>query len=137
MKKSWFDDIVVIVVFLLVITTFIPFGYTAVKTFEFDRARAEGFVAFIVNSNSNIEEEQAVETCDGSGFITHGDGHKTPCPGCNKCQSGQVSPSLTETQPTQNLKKKDFFRDSSKKNSTIPSRAAQSYGSKYWEKRGW
>lgn len=25
--------------------------------------------------------------CDGSGWITHGDGHKTPCPGCDACES--------------------------------------------------
>ena len=24
--------------------------------------------------------------CDGSGWITHGDGHKTPCPGCDACK---------------------------------------------------
>lgn len=27
------------------------------------------------------------EKCDGSGWITHGDGHKTECPGCSACQS--------------------------------------------------
>ena len=26
------------------------------------------------------------ELCDGSGFITHGDGHRTKCPGCKACQ---------------------------------------------------
>lgn len=110
MKKSWFNEIVSVVVFLLILTTFIPYGHSAVKIFEFDRARAEGFVAFIVNSYSNSEEEQAVETCDGSGFITHGDGHKTPCPGCSKCQSGQAAPPLAVKEPTQSLKKKIFPR---------------------------
>ena len=120
MKKSWFDDIVSTVVFLLLVTTFIPFGYSAPKIFKFDRARAEGFVAFIVNSYSTVEEEETVEMCDGSGFITHGDGHKTPCPGCDKCQSGQISPPVQEDnttavvepeiiiEPTQSVKKKDF-----------------------------
>lgn len=29
--------------------------------------------------------------CDGSGWITHGDGNKTKCPGCQKCQNvGEV-----------------------------------------------
>lgn len=26
------------------------------------------------------------ELCDGSGFIVHGDGHRTPCPGCKACK---------------------------------------------------
>lgn len=29
------------------------------------------------------------ELCDGSGWITHGDGHKTECPGCDACQDNQ------------------------------------------------
>ena len=31
-------------------------------------------------------EEVVEEKCDGSGWITHGDGHKTECPGCSACQ---------------------------------------------------
>lgn len=34
--------------------------------------------------------------CNGTGFITHGDGHKTPCPnypGCTK-GTGQVAPEI-------------------------------------------
>lgn len=26
--------------------------------------------------------------CGGTGFITHGDGHRTPCPGCEDCKTG-------------------------------------------------
>lgn len=29
------------------------------------------------------------EKCDGSGFITHGDGHRTPCPGCENCRKSE------------------------------------------------
>lgn len=33
-----------------------------------------------------IEPAEIIEDqCDGSGWITHGDGHKTECPGCSKC----------------------------------------------------
>jgi len=31
------------------------------------------------------EEDEVEELCDGSGWIVHGDGHKTPCPGCKAC----------------------------------------------------
>lgn len=34
-------------------------------------------------------EESDEEICDGSGFITHGDGHRTPCPGCKACQKNE------------------------------------------------
>jgi len=39
--------------------------------------------------------------CKGTGFITHGDGHKTPCPnypGCTK-GTGQVAPKVTVELP--------------------------------------
>ena len=31
-------------------------------------------------------EDIVEEKCDGSGWITHGDGHKTECPGCSACE---------------------------------------------------
>lgn len=31
------------------------------------------------------DEEEDEELCDGSGWVVHGDGHKTPCPGCKAC----------------------------------------------------
>ena len=34
------------------------------------------------------------ELCDGSGWITHGDGHKTECPGCKACKN-KVRPEKT------------------------------------------
>lgn len=35
-----------------------------------------------VKTPDNVDEE----LCDGSGFIIHGDGHKTQCPGCKACK---------------------------------------------------
>ena len=32
------------------------------------------------------DEDTVEEKCDGSGWITHGDGHKTECPGCSACE---------------------------------------------------
>ena len=43
------------------------------------------------------------EQCDGSGWITHGDGHKTECPGCTACQNSEPKPetqSSTRCDPT-------------------------------------
>jgi len=34
-------------------------------------------------------DDDEAQECDGSGFITHGDGHKTPCPGCKNCEKGE------------------------------------------------
>lgn len=36
------------------------------------------------------EDDENAELCDGSGWITHGDGHKTACPGCNSCKPSAV-----------------------------------------------
>jgi thiol-disulfide isomerase/thioredoxin len=43
-------------------------------------------LAKIVMVNDTPEEVVVEEMCDGSGWITHGDGHKTKCPGCSACQ---------------------------------------------------
>ena len=99
MKKSIVDYIIILVVVLLFATTFIPIGVSVANGFNFDRGRAEGFVAFIVNSFVE-QEESEIQKCDGSGFITHGDGHKTPCPGCENCQTtGELPPEEWSTEP--------------------------------------
>lgn len=36
------------------------------------------------------DEDDKIE-CDGSGWITHGDGHKTKCEGCKNCGKGETS----------------------------------------------
>ena len=43
-------------------------------------------MAYFIMELENSKDEVADEECDGSGWITHGDGHKTPCPGCGKCK---------------------------------------------------
>lgn len=35
--------------------------------------------------------DETEDGCDGSGWITHGDGHRTPCPGCGKCNPNKTS----------------------------------------------
>ena len=53
---------------------------------EFDHARNEGYVAFIVNEVEHQaplphpDPDPAKCACKGTGTITHGDGHTTPCP---------------------------------------------------------
>jgi len=65
--------------------------------FKFDAAINEGFVAFAVNA---YEQKQTPDVkteceCKGTGTITHGDGHKTPCPYVNpatgKCEFGKTN----------------------------------------------
>lgn len=42
----------------------------------------------VIEYQKNLDEEENVEElCDGSGWITHGDGHKTECPGCSACEA--------------------------------------------------
>lgn len=40
----------------------------------------------VMDFENRVAPQPEEETCDGSGWITHGDGHKTPCPGCSKCK---------------------------------------------------
>lgn len=81
-------SIIVIVVIFLILFAGINTESSQSKEIKIDKAAAEGYVAFVVNETQVQEEEEEVDVeCDGSGFITHGDGHKTPCPGCSKCKS--------------------------------------------------
>lgn len=41
----------------------------------------------ILEYQKESDEEVVEELCDGSGWITQGDGHKTECPGCAACES--------------------------------------------------
>ncbi len=45
----------------------------------------------VMQSTDTVPDEDEKAICDGSGFITHGDGHRTPCPGCSACGKGSVS----------------------------------------------
>ena len=48
----------------------------------------------IMNTPVVIDDEEVEELCDGSGWIVHGDGHKTPCPGCDACESKGQAPEI-------------------------------------------
>ena len=45
-------------------------------------------MAKILLEKDNIPDDSN-KLCDGSGWITHGDGHKTECPGCDACKDNQ------------------------------------------------
>lgn len=53
-------------------------------TDEYSTYFATTMAYFLMNSPV-IDDDVQDEGCDGSGWITHGDGHKTPCPGCDNC----------------------------------------------------
>jgi thiol-disulfide isomerase/thioredoxin len=57
-------------------------------------------LAVMTTPDSPDEEDEDTELCDGSGWITHGDGHKTKCPGCSACEKkdGQ-QPMASEMEP--------------------------------------
>ena len=44
------------------------------------------------------------ELCDGSGWITHGDGHKTECPGCSACKDSE--PNVDPVEPVEPIEEK-------------------------------
>lgn len=46
-----------------------------------------------MNNPDTAPDEADEELCDGSGWITQGDGHRTECPGCSACKKkdGQVA----------------------------------------------
>ena len=48
----------------------------------------------ILEYQKESDEEIAEELCDGSGWITQGDGHRTECPGCAACESKGQEPEI-------------------------------------------
>lgn len=42
----------------------------------------------IMGGEMTVPDNEPNKLCDGSGWITHGDGHKTRCPGCEACNGG-------------------------------------------------
>ena len=79
-----------ILVLILLLVTFVP-NFSLIKKsseFSYDKAEAEGYVAFVANSvkkkdnNNEVGPDPDINkcACKGTGSITHGDGHKTPCP---------------------------------------------------------
>lgn len=89
-----------IILVILLVVTFIPpiqFPNWQEKEdgFEFDHLSNEGYIAYVVNSTEYKQPETPKTECEckGTGTITHGDGHKTPCPYVNpatgKCEFGK------------------------------------------------
>jgi hypothetical protein len=48
----------------------------------------------ILTYQEEIDEEVVEELCDGSGWITQGDGHRTECPGCDACENKAQEPEI-------------------------------------------
>jgi len=79
-----------ILVLVLLLITFVPnFSLNNTSSeFSYDKAEAEGYVAFVANSvkkkdnNNEVGPDPDINkcACKGTGSITHGDGHTTPCP---------------------------------------------------------
>ena len=58
----------------------------------------------VMNTPDTTPDEDDVEQCDGSGYITHGDGHRTPCPGCPACKGkDEKEPVAADIEPEYNV----------------------------------
>lgn len=53
----------------------------------------------IMQSDQVLPDDDVKEICDGSGWITHGDGHRTPCPGCKACKPDGDKPNQKIEEP--------------------------------------
>ena len=93
MKKSS------IFLILLLAVTFMPTDFNTDSShddYEFDHLSNEGYIAYVVNSWEPKDNKPVNKECEckGTGTITHGDGHKTPCPYVNpetgKCEFGKA-----------------------------------------------
>lgn len=83
-KKKIELKAITIISLLAFVLTFLPSVDIPVQkgTFNFDSAANEGYVAFIIQGYQPAKPDGDGNVCDckGTGTITHGDGHKTPCP---------------------------------------------------------
>lgn len=89
-----------LLVTLIVLTFDIEIPTATLQARTIDERQAEGFVAFVVNENKTEQTDNVVAcTCKGEKFITHGDGHRTPCP-CENCTCSKPTGSdvVTEEQ---------------------------------------
>ena len=67
---------------------------------EFDHERNEGYIDLVANERVQDGPDNALGPdpdpakciCKGTGIITHGDGHQTPCPYHGHDESGDVEP---------------------------------------------
>jgi thioredoxin 1 len=76
---------------------FLPSTITQQSNRTIDEKESEGYVAFIVNSESGEDSVQPDKpddgnacACNGTKQLTHGDGHKTPCP-CDNCKCKKIT----------------------------------------------
>ena len=82
-----FDMFIKELFFITALAVSVPFPNFSAKTNNF-RPYISTNLAKVVSS-SNVDPviiPDNKELCDGSGWITHGDGHKTECPGCEACK---------------------------------------------------
>ncbi len=56
---------------------------------------ADAIIEYNTLTDETVIEE---ELCDGSGWITQGDGHKTECPGCSKCEKSSTAEECLDEQ---------------------------------------
>lgn len=118
MKNLQLSTTTVVVLIVFALSIFVGTGNSALPTeFSIDKARSEGFVAFIVNEKSFDTEGGDVQNeceCNGTKELIHGDGHKTPCP-CSESPEGcQCRPAKPVTQ--QEVKQIPQVGDLKKKN---------------------
>lgn len=71
-----------LLVIVLLLLTFVSSGEG--KEIDVDMCMAEGYVAFVVNEGEKTTPDDGEDSdacrCNGTGWVTHGDGHRTPCP---------------------------------------------------------
>jgi len=70
------------------------------------RSQISTGIAKSLLENVNPDDEDDTLECDGSGWVTHGDGHRTKCEGCKKCNNGSVS--VLQSKPTVAVKEHKF-----------------------------
>lgn len=90
MKSLQLNTTTIVVLLLFMISIFGFDNTQNAKELEVDKIKSEGFVAFIVNEKTVDTEGGDVQNeceCNGTKELTHGDGHKTPCP-CVGTESG-------------------------------------------------
>ena len=68
-------------------------GCSALQAAHVDKPTAAHAHAFAVVHRTDVAPLPAPlpsSKCDGSGWITHGDGHRTACPGCDNCKKKSI-----------------------------------------------
>ena len=68
----------------------ITLGFFAMSSQEINyRPYISTRLAKVILQKETTPDDDNKELCDGSGWITHGDGHKTECPGCSACKGNK------------------------------------------------